>query len=85
MVPAGEAKGVYAVAANPGPVVAGPAWDRSYATSYQRPVDFGVPPEASYRTYPSQTLAIQGPGVIASIWPDWVILPYFIGAELTVE
>jgi hypothetical protein len=32
-----------------------------------------------------QALAIQGPGVIASIWPDWVILLYLIGVELTVE
>jgi hypothetical protein len=32
-----------------------------------------------------QALAIQGPGVIVSIWPDWVILLYIIGAELTVE
>jgi hypothetical protein len=33
----------------------------------------------------SQALAIQGPGMVASNWPDWVILPYIIGAELTVE
>jgi hypothetical protein len=32
-----------------------------------------------------QALAIQGPGVIASVWPDWVILLYLIGVELTVE
>ena len=32
-----------------------------------------------------QPLAIQGPGMIASVWPDWVILLYIIGAELTVE
>jgi len=32
-----------------------------------------------------QALAIQGQGVIASVWPDWVILLYIIGAELTVE
>jgi len=32
-----------------------------------------------------QALAIQGQGVIVSFWPDWVILPYIIGAELTVE
>jgi hypothetical protein len=32
-----------------------------------------------------QALAIRGPGVIVSIWPDWVILLYIIGAELTVE
>jgi hypothetical protein len=33
----------------------------------------------------SQALAIQGLGMVASNWPDWVILPYIIGAELTVE
>jgi len=32
-----------------------------------------------------QALAIQVPGMIASVWPDWVILPYIIGAEITVE
>jgi len=32
-----------------------------------------------------QTLAIQGPGVIVSIWPDWVILLYVMGVEVTVE
>jgi hypothetical protein len=32
-----------------------------------------------------QPLAIQGPGMIASVWPDWVILLYIIGVELTVE
>jgi hypothetical protein len=32
-----------------------------------------------------QTLAIQGPRMIGSVWPDWVILLYIIGVELTVE
>jgi hypothetical protein len=30
-------------------------------------------------------LAIEGPGMIGSIWPDWVILLYITGVELTVE
>ena len=42
------------------------------------------------RVFPSaqylpQTLAIQGPGVIVSFWPDWVILLYVIGVELIGE
>jgi hypothetical protein len=33
----------------------------------------------------AHALAIQGPGVIVSNWPDWVILLYIIGAEVSVE
>jgi hypothetical protein len=39
----------------------------------------------SFCTRITAALAIQGPGMIVSIWPDWVILLYIIGVELTVE
>jgi hypothetical protein len=32
-----------------------------------------------------QALAIQGPGMIASVWPDRVILLYISGLEFTIE
>jgi hypothetical protein len=41
--------------------------------------------DVSFVQWSSQGLAIQGLGMIVSFWPDWVILPYIIGAELTVE
>jgi hypothetical protein len=32
-----------------------------------------------------QALARQGPGMIASVWPDRVILLYVSGLEITIE
>jgi hypothetical protein len=64
-------------------------WLSHSAARVKAPVDeatsLGPATLCSFNTIQPQALAIQGPGVIGSIWPDWVILLYVIGAEVTVE